>query len=428
MNNLEANKNKLKDFIENTTFVRDASTSKSKELDAGIKEFFRGLTDELFSFEQSRYKDIEAKVFKSAEKKVPAVTIALIEDSEKKDKNFAGLFPVCVKDEPKKVPQVSGVLKNVFLNDDYDTLKKKTGDFTEEKSFKGTYCFKGEEKEFEYYLKFDDSYLSAQELINRVNRIYSNDYPVLYNPFATKYFKILSKTELPEVRNVKDLNIQFRFKENDLNVIENADLYWNVKVEGNEMDYINSNSSVPYGKEIKYLYEFPQKEPNCFYIPNGNDVIVYDYSFESDRISVWINLDHASFTKIQFTDLDLEAAEFKVLSAKNRIFSNLFESPLKRNRILTKMDVEYAIRPFRFWRNMTCEVSSKELSEDRLYLRYSNKYIKDTKSLITPVCSVYLKFTETEDSESVGFKCDYVNFVLNYLHHFYPEIDWIGGM
>lgn len=411
----------LDTLIEESCFVKNNSTSESKELNSTIKKFFKNIAKELYCYNKQQYEYIENKILSLTKQDIPIVYIAL---SNEKKGNYETFFPIL--NEGKKPFSPSGCLNNIFIDEDYDSLKDSIGDFTEEKKFIGIYKYNGIEKEFSYRLKFDDSYLIAQKLLFELSSVYKNDTPVLYNPFASKYFEIISLDDLPEKLKKEDIN--FEFEKNNLNVIENAQLYWNIEISGDKSKSLNFDKEVIYDNQKKFEYKIPKKHKDKeFVLPLSNEAIIYDYNFSDSYLNIVLNLDVSAFRKFRFHEVDKNTVEFKELYNANKIFSNDFVSPLKKVRLLTDSDIEYAIRPFKNFLNYSCEISFEE--PEKKVLRYTNKLLKIYKNnYIHPLKTIYLVFKENTNSYKIKYVCDYINFVITYLRYFYPEIDWIGGM
>ena len=113
------------------------------------------------------------------------------------------------------------------------------------------------------------------------------------------------------------------------------------------------------------------------------------------------------------------------MESAGRLYSNFTDKNcLAAKRILSQCDIEYAIYPFRDYQGIQCEITQK-LNE--ICKRYSYKYRPSPSRQMSSrkLRRVMLKFTFERNEQ---FKHDYINYVLDYLDYYYPEIEWVGGM
>lgn len=419
-NNLQ----RLLELIDNTVFSKEDSLAHGEIVNDITKKFFSQLAETLYKYNQQKYDTLEKKILIQENSTIPPISILLMEDNDHPSPDF---FPMCPSLQDKF--DVNGTLCHIFINEDYEKMRNLLGDFSDNKVFTGHYTHEGTTKEFLYSLEFDDSYLKCQDLLNKFCDIYQTPYRIMYSPFATKFFKIISKDTLP--RSIQRDKLNFNFSENNLHVIEKAKLCWNLEIiKDNRLETI-VNRIEPYGKEKKYIYTFPKKRGNIeFCVPTDNQIIVYDYTINEQGLEISLNKDTGSFNKIIFHYIDTDSTRVKDAQEKNYFFTNDFTTPLTPVRICSWSDIEYAIRPFRLYRNFKCEVirpNTDEITEEKYFLRYAKKFCKDRKAPLRTKGDVYLQFSyDKPEGTRLKFESDYVNYVLSYLRYYYPELDWIG--
>ena len=117
----------------------------------------------------------------------------------------------------------------------------------------------------------------------------------------------------------------------------------------------------------------------------------------------------------------------KLLSAKSLFSNSLTQSynGIRNRRIVSIADIEHAIAPFRTDDNwMNCEISN---GKGQIVKRYSSQYKASWGELknFTKISRQYLKF---DSVNRIKFKEDYINYVIQCLDYFYPEIEWAGEL
>lgn len=321
--------------------------------------------------------------------------------------------------------KIAGTANGVcFLEAGYVDFLGYIGEWDTEKVYTGSYRL-GERKEsFQYQLKFDNSGLQAQELLCRLVQLYPAKNAILWGPYLRKAVRIRPMSIVPE----KAVEVDPRFAANGLPVVENADLLWNLQVEN--LEGCKAVGKIPYGENVKYVFHFDKSKNGGwrFPLPEESSVIVYDVSFSDEGIDLTLDRDLLDFTVVEQQDVDWEQKDIIQLMREHRIHSNHVEkTALSVRRILSRGDMEFAIRPFREVNGGQCALVN-EL--ERTCTRYSNKFLHPMKNRIYYPQSQHrkpigkLKFsTETPPV----FYDDYINYVLLYLEYYYPEIEWIGG-
>lgn len=313
----------------------------------------------------------------------------------------------------------------IFLEEDYETLREVVGDNTSAKKFKGTYqdLGTGQSGEFEYTLRFDTQYIEMHEEIMRLSLYYSSlDNPILYSPYSRKSFWLnFDRTLLDPNKYI----INFRFPENNLHVSLGKRLCWNFKLEQKPAQvYANK---IPFGEEIKYHFVFPKSKKGHYYyaLPCNNQTRVYDAVFTENGTEITVSKDKEDFLLFEPFDVDFDLQEIKSLQVDQVIFCNGHPNrTVPLGRINSRGDIEHAISPFRKDPKVTCELVPKV---DSPFLRYSSKYGRNqgNRNAFHKLTTQPIIFKPIQ--EPIKFLGDYVNYVLDYLDFYYPEIDWVGG-
>ena len=311
---------------------------------------------------------------------------------------------------------------NIFVNADYEELKEIIGDNGQPRIYKGFYRSKNDTFEFEYTLRFNDRYLKIQELIFDLANLYKTENAVLFSPYIRKFFDVCISEEIP--KNIKPENISYEFEKNHIPVITDAVLLWNFSV--TETELIRADAKIPYGQTVKYRYHFnSKKNSSCFILPKNNQTIIYGIDANENGIDISSDHEFEEFILFEYRDVDFQNSKYKKMESAGRLYSNFTDKNcLAAKRILSQCDIEYAIYPFRDYQGIQCEITQK-LNE--ICKRYSYKYRPSPSRQMSSrkLRRVMLKFTFERNEQ---FKHDYINYVLDYLDYYYPEIEWVGGM
>lgn len=334
---------------------------------------------------------------------------------------------------PKDTPcsgltKIPGAFEGVrFLEAGYVEFLGYTGEWDTEKVYTGTYRLGDREESYQYRLRFDNSGLRAQELLCRLAQLYPVENAILWGPYLRKAVRIQPVRMIPE-KVKKEAEIDYRFAANGLPVTENADLLWNLRVEN--LEDCKALGKIPYGENVKYVFHFDKSKNGGwrFPLPEESSVIVYDVSFSDEGIDLTLDQDLLNFTVVERLNVDWEQTDIKLLDKNKKIHSNRIErTALSVRRILSRGDMEFAIRPFREGSGSRCMLVN-EL--EQTCTRYSSKFLHPLKNRTCYPQSQHrrptgkLKFSaETPPA----FYDDYINYVLLCLEYYYPEIEWIGG-
>ena len=311
---------------------------------------------------------------------------------------------------------------NIFINADYEELKEIVGDNGQPEIYKGFYRSKNGTSEFEYTLRFNDRYLNIQKLISELANLYETENAVLFSPYMRKFFDVCISEEIP--KNIKPDDISYEFEKNHIPAITNAVLLWNFSV--TETELIKADAKIPYGQTVRYSYHFDKKKnTSCLILPKNNQTVIYGICTDEHGITITLDHEFEEFILVEYRNADIQNSKYKKMEAAGRLYSNFInKSCLAAKRILSECDIEYAIYPFRNHQGIKCEITQK-LNE--ICRRYSYKYRPSLSGKLgsRKLRSVMLKFTFERNEQ---FKHDYINYVLDYLDYYYPEIEWVGGM
>lgn len=307
----------------------------------------------------------------------------------------------------------------IFVDEEYDKLKVLIGDVSEKRTFQGQYIKDGETHKFEYYLAFDRSYVEMHELIYKYALYYSIKNPVVFSPYSFKSFSLVYDKE-----KLKGEKLDFNFKDNGIRANESSafNLYWNniLTVETKTYD-----AKEPYGDLVKYIYEFSKSKNGNYLLPlpQNNQTKIYSINFTADSIRIITDRDVDTFYVLESMEVDSSSSIIKKLVSSEKLYSNDHNYKLPINsRIISMADIEHSIVPFRNNFGVKCYISEKP---SQIVSRYSRKYKPDRKAncLFNTISRVNLRFSSTEYKQ---FLTDYINYVLEYLEYFYPEIEWVG--
>ncbi len=401
----------IENLIDNSNFVYD----KNNEKNDVMKDIMKGMFSALCQYTNDTIDGLHASVCEPKKKSGFGEVVSALVSNDIKDKFY----------EMSNIGIDISTSDIVFVDEDYRQLRGVVGDNDVDKKFKGKYVCDGDIREFEYQLKYDNSFHKMQDIIFKITELYGSEYPIVNSPYVTKCFRACPTEELPE--DIEE--IHYDFEENGIKVLENTSLLWNVKL--NCSGSKAADEKIPYGNTTKYVYLFSvdKNTGNHYYvIPQNNQTLVYSVEFLEKETKIIINREMEEFLLVEKCDIDWGRQEIKLLSSQKRIYTNKVDKGLVHNpRILSKGDVEYAIAPFRNYKGNTCEIVSAESDISKIILRYSSKYKYKNMDRIryAKLSRVYVKFFLNEE---VLYPSDYINFALSYLEYYYPEIEWVGGV
>ena len=161
-------KEKLKMIIENSCFSLDEE--KNKQIRRAFLAFFSELTDYSKSINDTI---LCQSIFRSDDGFLPEICVTLMNGNEgEKTGNSMGLS------------RMIEVGNRVFIDDEFENIKVLIGDSGEPRKYEGQYIKDGQCYSFQYYLKFDRSYVERQELLYKYALFYNMLNPVLYSPYS----------------------------------------------------------------------------------------------------------------------------------------------------------------------------------------------------------------------------------------------------
>ena len=399
----EIDKECLEKIITNAKFVLDEGENRI------IRDTLNAVISGLCTYTTEVNKSIvQGIIGQDRTVQIQEIIVAILQNEDDKEKELWGLCAMAEKSE-----------KRIFLNEGYERIKSIVGDDGNRKFFEGEYCKDGQTEKFQYYLKFDRSFVKKQEMIYRVADFYKISNPVVYSPFSHKSFYVIYDRELDK-ENVK---LDFRFRENGLNVILDKQLYWNIKettIENKTYD-----AKLPYGNETRYVFKFSKNKKGKYLLalPTNNQTKVYDIKFDEFGSEIVIDHDMDDFLILEILDVDKSSSTVKALKSNKMFFTNLIDytGPIT-SRLVSKGDIEHAIAPFRNTMGVKCEISD---GTNTIVGRYASKYRANRYSRIFfhVIRREYILFISDNSDCYIN---DYINYVIDYLEYHYPEIEWVG--
>lgn len=390
--------------------IREAKFSTDEEGNKNIRESLLSLVKELCKYTtQVNQTLVEGILERDDNSSIEDIVVALLSDADVEEKNFeaVGLYKMVDANE-----------KRIFINDEYENIRIINGDISGKKKYKGKYLKSGKVVEFEYELKFDNSFLKLQELLYKYAELYNICNPVILSPFSHKSFFVVYSNEI-EKENVE---LDFCFEENGIKAIENKNLFWNIKKDSS----LNKtyDAKVPYGTDTRYRYTFGKTKKGKYVLPYpvNNQTTIYDVIIGVNGVELVTNRDMDDFILLEYFDVDNDSSNVKAMISAGVLTSNKREyKGVITGRILSEGDVEHAIAPFREWKNLSCSIAQGNSNK---IIRYSSRYRVDRKDkvMFSPISRKYICFSKTDGV----FLTDYANYVIEYLEYYYPEIEWVG--
>jgi len=398
-----SSKERLNRIVEDSVFSTDTI------LNERVKSLLCQTINELCDYTEQNMRQIEERVMR-LDCNIPIGEIVCALVPKRDVKNYIGLSEMSVPVQDTNI---------VFIDKDYEELRKSVGDQDTERNYEGFYIADGEKHVFRYQLKFYDKYIKLENLIFKLAEYYQVENPIIFSPFSRKAFRIVYMDDIPKNVVSKD----FQFEKYALNVIEHVTLLWNFNVA--RLEQMTCIEKVPYGNSIQYHYFIEKsKEGNYYYmLPEHNQVIVYDVHFSDKGTEIWINHECEDFTVMEWTTVDWNMPEIERLRSRGKIFSNKVKKlPYQNKKIISMCDIEHAIYPFRYHIGIKCSLTEHL---EKIFLRYSAKY----RNLMAyhKVNYKALKRVMVCFDGNMEYIDDYANYVLQYLEYYYPEIEWVGG-
>ena len=421
----EINKKELHQCIDKLKY------SEQDKINYEIQQSFKSLFDELCQYSEDVNKSIIDKcVSNDSSHMIGAVYVSLVDkNDEMKLKQYknAGMSPMADIDEPANdfhLPPISEsqyLYRRIFVNAEYDKLKNFQNDAAELRKYTGKYSTNGAEHTFTYHLVFDRTFVEKHELLYQYASYFDFVNPVVFSPYSYKSFLVVYP------KSLADENLDFCFSKNGIDVIaDNYEMYWNFMIR--ETEVITYDTKIPYGDDVKYTYVFEKNRHGhyCLPLPIDKDVLIYDIRVNCDSVEISISSGTCCFRVLEYASIDKSFFDEDVKVRK--VFCNSLDetfSGFRNKRIISDADIEHAIAPYR--RNETwlnAEISNG-CEHEHIVKRYSAQFRPDLKGkrIFKKTDTVHLKFNS---KSALNFADDYINYVLQYLEWFYPEIEWAG--
>lgn len=395
-------KDKLKDLIENSSF--SSNQEKNKQIRGAFLSFFSELCDYSKSVNETI---LNQSLCPDRNGFLPDIRVALMDcEDGKKFGTSIGLAPMAVEGN------------RIFIDDEYENLKLLIGDVGERRTFEGQYIKDGQCHKFRYCLSFDRSYIERQELLYKYALHYELINPVMFSPYSFKSFSIVVDSGLAR----EDLD--FRFHENGINAItsKEKDLFWNVSIVNVALAY---KAKIPYGDDTRYIFEFPKSKQGNYVLPLpcNNQTKIYAIDYLENSLTMTTDRASDDFYVLEPLTIDSTSSVVRTLESSDKMTSNTINyNGIIGGRLLSEADIEHAIAPFRSNHGIKCHISQ---GCGEIAKRYIAKYRPDRRDrkLFHIISREYIMF---EADKPARFLADYINYVLEYLEYYYPEIEWVG--
>ena len=310
----------------------------------------------------------------------------------------------------------------IFIDLDYEQMRELVGDVGDRIIFNGTFEVGGTAKNFRYTLEFDRSLLSREEILLRAFEIYRVAEPLIFSPFARKSFRVKILDELPADAD----HIDYCFADNGIPALTDEILCNNFEL--TTTAELMPEMQKPFGDFVMHKYSFERNDDRIeLYVPCDDKALILELRAEDDRLNMWLDRETQRFYNLTYKKVEPSRKEIAALELNGKLhFSDVARNKFSPQRILTRLDLEYAIRPFRDWNGMHCRlVEHHELN--KLTPRYMSKYSRRGSKHLTvrPLRRACIKF---EGADRKKFPSDCINHALGWLQYHYPEVEWIGGV
>lgn len=331
----------------------------------------------------------------------------LEEPLESKEKNFV-------------LPEIS-----FFLNASYNEIEN----FCAPKEYTGLYVSKdGTARNFKYTLQRHERFIKHEKILFEIAALYKINCPIIFSPYARKAVDVkINGVSVSDFKNRKVFDLLL--EQNNLSgKLKIGGLYWNVKIEEDEMrrggeveEYIGAD-----GNLIRYAYFHTfNADENIFIVPvkHCDDLRLKIVGGERNiQIGYSSVLKERAYKKITLFDFEKNDAE---------IFTNDFPRPNDKLRLRTEGDVEKVLACFNATRAGQIfpakfeSFNNKNFKPLEIYRREDKYFIPPETRLLGKVLNKPVCVINFGGGASI-FKIDYANFVLHYLEQNYPEFNWAG--
>lgn len=342
-----------------------------------------------------------------------------------RDKNRIDDIVRLINQEKKLETDNNPILGHVYFECDG---KQFASTVFEKNEFEGCFYGKsGKEYRFTYAFQYSDTIIKRERILGKCAKYYPIKTPIVFNPIgrrsATVYILSDSVGSIPE----EIMEIDLCYENNHLNSIikEPRRLYWNVKVQKEDIDYVTSKT----GEELRRIITFNGCESNCFVIPaKPADIISID-TYEKKKVIHFRDEYTDKFIKITVENPSvIEDSNCPVY--ENRHVANDYKmsvTPQIQERVRSEADIVYAMKQLGDQLGIVFERVSENAEDEyqpACSYSYECKYRNYDTLRNDKMRIVYLYFINTKRSP---FADDYINYICDYMTGMYPDFQWRGG-
>lgn len=315
--------------------------------------------------------------------------------------------------------------ESFFINAAYNEIEN----FYAQQKFHGTLTTKdGTIKEFSYALQRHERFIHYEKILFEVAALYKISRPIIFSPYARKAVDVkIFELDESDFENYQKLDLLLG--ENNLNgKFLRGNLFWNVKIESDEMqrgdaveEYLGAD-----GKLIRYEYfqTFDAYE-KIFVLPaqHCDDLHLKVDDNEKNFVLGYNSvLKNRNYSKIKFVDAE---------NISDETFTNDFPRPNNKLRLKTAGDVEKVLACFNATRAGKMfpakfeSFNAQNFKPLKIYRREDKYFLPPEIRLLNQIRNKPICVINFGGGASV-FKIDYANFVLSYFEKNYPEFNWAG--
>lgn len=330
-------------------------------------------------------------------------------------------------------PEKLGI--GVFIDLSYSKLVNEYKD----KKYNVTICTDNGKYDFRCTLVQSTKFVRAERILKKLAEQYHISAPLIYMPYARKYFELKIKDcDIPK-ESITDVIIDGIPSEC---VKPNCKyfLMWNVSVKeiSSEPTYIEDGTDcpevdtvVPYFDRLRYKRKYLNVQPDEYYLFKFPEYEKFCICRESDKIVIYTE---KKFTWVQAQKLMLLTGN---IDLSFNVYSNYFrKNTLFSSRVRSYADIEYVIDCFRdnpfdigisdrfkieYHSDMGKINTIKNYDVDYAYYDYDKEDRNQNIKLKSSVNCI-LTFSGGKNTE------DFADYVLEFLNVRYPEFNWQGEL
>ena len=348
----------------------------------------------------------------------------LCREDEEADWNARGLEKIKIADSingsvDPLAQEMEDEGRQIFLDVPYEELE----DYCR-RQYRGYYrTTAGERVEFSYTLQVHDRFKREEDKLYHLAELYGINKPVIYSPYARRGVDIF-----PQVADMQGFKEAYIRGDVDFALADNAMegkllldhiLMWNVIRSDNSIFLKSEKGLVPHALAYQYTSLKDDIETNDFIFVDGYCEKIYKNAngigiFSKEKLS------EERYYKVTISPVE---GETKLM------FTNFFDADRvsTQESLRSRADVEYVLS--RFKTNVyTCSLAEiNQKSGQAAILRYRREHAyyepKNEFFYNQGRCKPQLlvKFSGADE-----FKVDFVNYVLHFLEHAYPDFTWVG--